>query len=264
MTRYAFIDTETDSLGPNRPVWEIGIITVDNPGDDDEHVTRTHLFLPLDAGRGDTQALNIGGYWERHPAAIAALADKPAPVAPLTAVREAARVRLYERVPWLDAALIAAVQTYAGDIRIDTDAIEEKLRDIDPQDAEALQGALAGNLFSPEPSDAQKRTLAHLENLLALVEGWVDVVTDAAVAQHLQRDHREQQREAGEGEEHEQEGGGHPPDREDPGEALPSRAAPAPGGQSAPFVDGTPDTRGSDSHAARRARATALYSASVM
>lgn len=83
------------------------------------------------------------------------------------AVREAARVRLYERVPWLDAALIAAVQTYAGDIRIDTDAIEEKLRDIDPQDAEALQGALAGNLFSPEPSDAQKRTLAHLENLLA-------------------------------------------------------------------------------------------------
>ena len=101
------------------------------------------------------------------------------------AVREAARVRLYERVPWLDAALIAAVQTYAGDIRIDTDAIEEKLRDIDPQDAEALQGALAGNLFSPEPSDAQKHTLAHLENLLALVEGWVDVVTDAAVAQHL-------------------------------------------------------------------------------
>lgn len=101
------------------------------------------------------------------------------------AVREAARVRLYERVPWLDAALIAAVQTYAGDIRIDTDAIEEKLRDIDPQDAEALQGALAGNLFSPEPSDAQKRTLAHLENLLTLVEGWVDVVTDAAIAQHL-------------------------------------------------------------------------------
>ena len=55
--------------------------------------------------------------------------------------REAARVRLYERVPWLDAALIAAVQTYAGDIRIDTDAIEEKLRDIDPQDAEAVAEA---------------------------------------------------------------------------------------------------------------------------
>lgn len=90
MTRYAFIDTETDSLSPSRHVWEIGIITVDNPGDD-ERVTRTHLFLPLDAGRSDTQALDVGGYWQRHPAAIAALADKPAPAAPLTAVHEAAR-----------------------------------------------------------------------------------------------------------------------------------------------------------------------------
>ena len=101
------------------------------------------------------------------------------------AVREAARVRLYERVPWLGAALIAAVQSYAGDIRIDTEAIEEKIRGIDPQDADALQEALAGNLFSPEPSPEQKRALAHLETLLALVEGWVDVVTDAAVSPHL-------------------------------------------------------------------------------
>lgn len=101
------------------------------------------------------------------------------------AVREAARVRLYERVPWLGAALIAAVQSYAGDIRIDTDAIEEKVRDIDPSDAEAMQQALAGNLFSPEPSEEQKRALAHLETLLALVEGWVDVVTDEATSAHL-------------------------------------------------------------------------------
>lgn len=101
------------------------------------------------------------------------------------AVREAARVRLYERVPWLGAALIAAVQSYAGDIRIDTEAIEEKVRDIDPSDAEAMQEALAGNLFSPEPSPEQKRALAHLETLLALVEGWVDVVTDEAVRGHL-------------------------------------------------------------------------------
>lgn len=101
------------------------------------------------------------------------------------AVREAARVRLYERVPWLGAALIAAVQSYAGDIRIDTDAIEEKVRDIDPSDAEAMQQALAGNLFSPEPSPEQKRALAHLETLLALVEGWVDVVTEDAASAHL-------------------------------------------------------------------------------
>lgn len=101
------------------------------------------------------------------------------------AVREAARTRLYARVPWLSPALIAAVQSYAGDIRIDAEGIEEKLRDVDPNDAEAMQTALAGNLFSPEPSEEQKRALAHLETLLALVEGWVDVVTEAAAGAHL-------------------------------------------------------------------------------
>lgn len=101
------------------------------------------------------------------------------------AVREAARARLFARVPWLASALIAAVQSYAGDIRIDTEKIEEKLREVDPNDAEAMQEALAGNLFSAEPSEAQQRALTHLETLLALVEGWVDVVTDAATSKHL-------------------------------------------------------------------------------
>jgi len=91
MTRYAFIDTETDGLGPNRHVWEIGIITVDNASDNDERITRTHLFLPLDAGRSDGQALSIGGYWKRHPSALAALADKPTPATPVTTMHEAAR-----------------------------------------------------------------------------------------------------------------------------------------------------------------------------
>ena len=101
------------------------------------------------------------------------------------AVREAARARLFARVPWLSSALIAAVQKYAGDIKIDTEAIESKLRDVDPNDADAMQEALAGNLFSAEPSPEQTRALAHLETLLALVEGWVDVVTDEATNKHL-------------------------------------------------------------------------------
>ncbi|MCG8655973.1 zinc-dependent metalloprotease [Yimella sp. NH-Cas1] len=101
------------------------------------------------------------------------------------AVREAARTRLFQNVPWLGPALIAAVQSYAADISIDTEAIDEAMRNADMQDPAALQESISGSIFRPEPSEAQKRTLAHLETLLALVEGWVDTVSDRAVRPHL-------------------------------------------------------------------------------
>ncbi|MBC9956077.1 zinc-dependent metalloprotease [Yimella sp. cx-51] len=101
------------------------------------------------------------------------------------AVREAARTRLFKGVPWLGPALIAAVQSYAADISIDTEAIEEAMGNADMQDPTQLQEALAGSIFRPEPSEAQQRTLKHLETLLALVEGWVDVISDRAARPHL-------------------------------------------------------------------------------
>lgn len=101
------------------------------------------------------------------------------------AVREAARVRLFAGVPWLGPQLLTAVEDYARDITINTEGIEEAIRNVDPQDAEAMQSALGGSLFSPEPSPAQAAALARLETLLALVEGWVDVVSARATGPHL-------------------------------------------------------------------------------
>jgi putative hydrolase len=101
------------------------------------------------------------------------------------AVREAARVRLFSEVPWLGPQLIGAVRDYARDITIDTDRIEAGLASVDPTDAEALQSALQDQLFRPEPSPAQRAALSRLETYLALVEGWVDVVTDRATRGHL-------------------------------------------------------------------------------
>ncbi|MFC7489581.1 MULTISPECIES: zinc-dependent metalloprotease [unclassified Knoellia] len=103
----------------------------------------------------------------------------------LLAVRESARTRLFHAVPWLAPQLLGAVRDYARDTTIDTDAIEEGLRSIDPTDAEAMQQALAGRLFAPQQSQTQKAALTRLETLLALVEGWVDVVTAAAVTPQL-------------------------------------------------------------------------------
>ena len=101
------------------------------------------------------------------------------------AVREAARVRLFDAVPWVAPGLLAAVRDYAADITIDTDAIEEAVRSIDPSDPQAVQEAVQGRMFAPQHSPTQQAALARLETLLALVEGWVDVVTEQAVADHL-------------------------------------------------------------------------------
>jgi putative hydrolase len=101
------------------------------------------------------------------------------------AVREVARVRLFGAVPWLAPALLAAVRDYAADISIDTSAIEEAVGSIDPSDPEAVQQALQGRMFAPQHSPAQQAALARLETLLALVEGWVDVVADRATREHL-------------------------------------------------------------------------------
>lgn len=101
------------------------------------------------------------------------------------AVREAARVRLFAGVPWLGPQLLTAVEDYARDITINTEGIEEAVRQIDPQDHEAMQEAVGQSLFAPEPSPAQQAALTRLETFLALVEGWVDVVTAQAVQRHL-------------------------------------------------------------------------------
>jgi len=101
------------------------------------------------------------------------------------AVREAARVRLFSDVPWLGPQLLAAVRDYARDITIDTERIESALQQVDPTDAAALQESLQDQLFRPDPSPAQQAALARLETYLALVEGWVDVVTERATREHL-------------------------------------------------------------------------------
>jgi putative hydrolase len=101
------------------------------------------------------------------------------------AVREAARVRLFADVPWLGPQLLAAVRDYARDITIDTERIESALGQVDPTNPEALQASLQDQLFRPDPSPAQQAALARLETYLALVEGWVDVVTERATRDHL-------------------------------------------------------------------------------
>ncbi|SEC71845.1 putative hydrolase [Nocardioides exalbidus] len=101
------------------------------------------------------------------------------------ALREAAHQRLFAGVPWLRDHLIGAVADYGKGMDFDTSGMESKLREIDMTNPQAMQDALAGGLFDPEPSPAQKAALEKLEVTLALVEGWVDEVVGQATAERM-------------------------------------------------------------------------------
>jgi putative hydrolase len=102
------------------------------------------------------------------------------------ALREAAHHRLFAHVPWLTAYLFGAVEAYARGINVDLSRLEEAMPQIDMNNPEALREALAGGeLFRPENTEEQKAALARLETALALVEGWVSTVVDAAAADRL-------------------------------------------------------------------------------
>ncbi|GAA3722270.1 putative hydrolase [Spinactinospora alkalitolerans] len=105
------------------------------------------------------------------------------------AARETAHHRLFGHVPWLRSHLFSLVEEYARGMSFDMSGLEEKLGQIDIANPEALQEALSGSegegLFQPQDTPQQKASLARLETTLALIEGWVSVVVDAAVAERL-------------------------------------------------------------------------------
>ena len=101
------------------------------------------------------------------------------------ALREAAHQRLFAGVPWLRDHLLSAVAEYGAGMDFDTSGMEAKLRDLDMTDPAAMQEAMSGGLFDPEPSPAQRAALEKLEVTLALVEGWVDEVVSQATAERM-------------------------------------------------------------------------------
>jgi putative hydrolase len=119
-------------------------------------------------------------------AAFGAGLERPADEVRLfLALREAAYHRLFGHVPWLRQRLFDAVDAYARGIKVDKDAIERAMAEVDPQDPESMQRALQGGMFEPSVTPEQQAALARLETLLALVEGWVDDVVATASAGRL-------------------------------------------------------------------------------
>jgi len=98
------------------------------------------------------------------------------------ATRELAHARLFRHARWLRLHVISQVTDFARGIHVDTDALDELASRFDPSQPEELRRALESGALLPKRSDAQDAALVRLENLLATIEGWVDVVTEGATS----------------------------------------------------------------------------------
>jgi len=145
-----------------------------------EVVSSTDVGLPL--GPEGTAALLPAGV----AAFGAGLSVDTDQVRLFLALREAAHHRLFAHVPWLRGHLLSAVEDYARGITVDPSQLREAMPQIDPANPEGMREALSGAaLFQPEDTPQQKAALNRLETALALVEGWVDTVVDAAARDRL-------------------------------------------------------------------------------
>ena len=145
-----------------------------------EVVSGGDIGIPLlNAGDSEAQAVMI----PQNVAAFATGLDIPIDQVQLyLAVRELAHARLFRHAKWLRLQLISSITEFANGIRIDTERLEELAGELDPSNPEELREALTSGALIPPKSDEQQAALARLETTLALVEGWVDVVTAEATA----------------------------------------------------------------------------------
>lgn len=93
------------------------------------------------------------------------------------AVRELAHARLFRHSRWLRLHLISSITDFARGIHIDSSRLEQLADGFDPANPEELRAAMVDGSLIPPKSEAQLAALARLETMLALIEGWVDVVT---------------------------------------------------------------------------------------
>ncbi|RBP98592.1 hydrolase [Bifidobacterium aemilianum] len=109
------------------------------------------------------------------------------------ALQEVAHARLFAHVRWLMPRFEALIGKYARGVDIDLDAMEEQLREAITMDPESISGAVNLSKVGIADTPEQEEAITSLENLLALVEGWVDCVTWKAGMAHIP--HIEQLRE---------------------------------------------------------------------
>jgi putative hydrolase len=104
------------------------------------------------------------------------------------AVRELAHARLFRHARWLRLQFLTSIAEASRGTRIDAGRLEELAAEFDPSNPERLREAMTnGELIAPR-TEEQAAALARIETTLALIEGWVDVVTARATTRLPRRE----------------------------------------------------------------------------
>ena len=144
-----------------------------------EMLTSTEIGLPLaPAGTSALLPANIEKFTE-------GLELPSSEVLVFLAAREAAHQRLFAHVPWLPQRLLATVEEFAHGISVDASALEQLAGRFDPANPATIEEAMSSGLLEPKTTPEQQSALNRLETMLALVEGWVDVVVAEAIGDRL-------------------------------------------------------------------------------
>ena len=96
------------------------------------------------------------------------------------AIRELSHARLFKQSKWLRDSVVSQIINYASGISIDSERMSELAEGFDFSDQEKLRKALGNGDLLSDRTEEQKQALANIETTLALIEGWVEAVTDFA------------------------------------------------------------------------------------
>lgn len=98
------------------------------------------------------------------------------------ALRELAHARLFHHAKWLRLEVMSEIRSYAEGIHVDVRALDDLAMQVDPSNPQQIQELLRNGSLIPPRTKEQEDALASLETTLALIEGWVDCVTQQAAA----------------------------------------------------------------------------------
>lgn len=104
------------------------------------------------------------------------------PVLTFLATREAAYIRLFHAVPWLRVFVTKAITDFAKDITFNLEAMDEALSSMSPTDMQSMDTLLGKGFLTPQTTGKQTAAKQSLEMILAVMEGWVDMVTTRCLA----------------------------------------------------------------------------------
>lgn len=96
------------------------------------------------------------------------------------AVREIAHARLFKEARWLRDHVVAQIVNYASEISIDPSSLAELAEVVEDSDPEKVREIFETHAFVAPKNEEQERALERIETLLALIEGWVEAVTESA------------------------------------------------------------------------------------